>query len=220
MEEKDVPAWNCEDVRSWLEKHGFENYGYKFCVQHKIDGPVLLSLQESDLRQPPLQLEVLGDIKRLSTCIKKLQTDTFGDEAKFLGRDSVDAASSHNVLPSTTPRVHRLLSNESLSDNEDEVIDEEVERIVNRTGRYTKNVHPEIFKTTLSFIYVFVVFLVTSFVMTIVHDRVPDPQKYPPLPDLFLDNMPYIPWAFEMCEMVGVTLFTIWACILFFHKHR
>lgn len=216
----DVSSWSCEDVGTWLKEHNFENYEKLFHA-HKIDGSVLLCIQESDLRQPPMQLDVLGDIKKLYTYIKKLQIDTLGEVAGSpLLQDNVDGLSYRSISATYVHRPQRLLSNESISDDGDEIIDVEVERIVNRTGRYTKNVDPELFKTALSFIYVFLVFLVTSFIMTIVHDRVPDPQKYPPLPDLFLDNLPYIPWAFEVCEMVGVILFSIWAGILFFHKHR
>jgi hypothetical protein len=41
-------------------------------------------------------------------------------------------------------------------------------------------------KTFVSMIYLFMIGLWTSFVLTVVHDRVPDMQKYPPLPDLIL----------------------------------
>lgn len=61
---------------------------------------------------------------------------------------------------------------------------------------------------------------ITAFVMVVVHERVPDMQRYPPLPDIFLDNVPHIPWAFHMCEITGTLLFLIWFSVLIVHKHR
>lgn len=68
--------------------------------------------------------------------------------------------------------------------------------------------------------YAFMVTWITAFVMVVVHERVPDMKRYPPLPDIFLDNVPHIPWAFHMCEITGTLLFLIWACVLIVHKHR
>ncbi|XP_065361654.1 ceramide phosphoethanolamine synthase [Calliphora vicina] len=82
------------------------------------------------------------------------------------------------------------------------------------------NIPPEFFKTSISLGYSFVVTWITSFVMVIVHERVPDMKRYPPLPDIFLDNVPHIPWAFHMCEITGTLLFSIWACVCIFHKYR
>uniref|UniRef100_A0A1I8MB21 Sphingomyelin synthase-like domain-containing protein n=1 Tax=Musca domestica TaxID=7370 RepID=A0A1I8MB21_MUSDO len=82
------------------------------------------------------------------------------------------------------------------------------------------NIPPEFFKTAISLGYSFLVTWITSFVMVIVHERVPDMKKYPPLPDIFLDNVPHIPWAFHMCEITGTLLFSIWACVCIFHKCR
>ncbi|XP_018336550.1 sphingomyelin synthase-related 1 isoform X2 [Agrilus planipennis] len=79
---------------------------------------------------------------------------------------------------------------------------------------------PEIWKAFLAFCYLVLVTWITAFVMVIVHDRVPDMKKYPPLPDIFLDNIPHIPWAFDMCEITGTFLFTVWLLVLLFHKHR
>lgn len=56
--------------------------------------------------------------------------------------------------------------------------------------------------------------------MVVVHERVPDMKRYPPLPDIFLDNVPHIPWAFHMCELTGTLLFSIWLCVLILHKNR
>lgn len=68
--------------------------------------------------------------------------------------------------------------------------------------------------------YAFLVTWITAFVMVVVHERVPDMKRYPPLPDIFLDNVPHIPWAFHMCEITGTLLFLIWTCVLIVHKHR
>lgn len=75
-------------------------------------------------------------------------------------------------------------------------------------------------KTLVSMIYLFLIGLWTSFILTVVHDRVPDMQKYPPLPDLILDNVPLIPWAFFASEALGIILLTILFLILIFHKYR
>ncbi|KFB44514.1 AGAP005884-PB-like protein [Anopheles sinensis] len=81
-------------------------------------------------------------------------------------------------------------------------------------------IQPEFFKTMISLGYAFLVTWITAFVMVVVHERVPDMKKYPPLPDIFLDNVPHIPWAFHMCEVTGTILFCIWVCVLVVHKHR
>jgi hypothetical protein len=75
-------------------------------------------------------------------------------------------------------------------------------------------------KTLVSIIYLFLTCLWTSFMLTVVHDRVPDMEKYPPLPDLILDNVPLIPWAFFATELIGLALLILFLLILVFHKYR
>ena len=90
-----------------------------------------------------------------------------------------------------------------------------------RTLRHvSRHLHADLIKLFVSYIYMFFVFMLTAFVMVIVHDRVPDMDRYPPLPDMVLDNLPYIPWAFEMCEATAIVLMSAMAVVLFFHKHR
>ena len=48
---------------------------------------------------------------------------------------------------------------------------------------------PERWKALLAFVYALGVSWVTAFVMVIVHDRVPDMEKYPPLPDILLGKL-------------------------------
>lgn len=75
-------------------------------------------------------------------------------------------------------------------------------------------------KVVISFLYFFLATAITSCVMVLAHERLPDMSKYPPLPDLFLDNLPYISWGFAAAEFVGIILSVIWLFILIFHKYR
>lgn len=191
--------WSSDDVGEWLEENGFEDYVDLFCKKHRIDGAVLLTLTESDLRNPPLQISILGDLKHLMMCINKLQKQN---------KAAVKQLEVGNGLLSV-PHVYgrRRQTSVASDDSHDGAL-------------YSKHLNPEIWKTFLSFFYVFFVFLITSCVMVIVHDRVPDMKKYPPLPDIVLDNVPFMPWAFEVSEVIAVFLGIIWVLILFFHKHR
>ncbi|OWF56273.1 Sphingomyelin synthase-related protein 1 [Mizuhopecten yessoensis] len=218
----DAETWTCDQVAQWLEQNQFSQYMELFCVVHKIDGKALLTLSETDLRQPPLQLLVLGDIKRLILCIHDLQSES--DSAFSMGHHGKRKFRINKSFtsPSKTRRrtnIHYSDSEDSESENDREYLHEEGFQ-PERSPRQSKHLDSEIWKTILGFLYAFTVFLVTSFVMVVVHDRVPDTDKYPPLPDIFLDNIPYTPWAFEACEIIAVCLGTIWSIVLVFHKHR
>jgi hypothetical protein len=89
-----------------------------------------------------------------------------------------------------------------------------------RRPRMSHHLSPEFAKLAVSYVYMFVVFMLTAFVMVVVHDRVPDMDRYPPLPDIVLDNLPYIPWAFELCELTAISMSLALVVILVIHKHR
>ena len=52
---------------------------------------------------------------------------------------------------------------------------------------------PERWKLALAICYTLSVSWLTAMVKTVVHHRVPDMNKFPPLPDIILDNVPHIP---------------------------
>ncbi|KAK6641488.1 hypothetical protein RUM44_013200 [Polyplax serrata] len=210
-----VLDWTKLDIYHWLCKIGFPEYGTLF-EQNSIDGSALLFLTENDLRNPPLSIEKLGHIKKLYHEIHILQLDNIPLIAK-LGYDPYCVI---NNIPNefrreignyfcpaehVTPDIYPLGMD----------IDDRTENLSR-----SKKLKPEVWKTVISLVYLFVVTWITAFVMVIVHNRVPDMKKYPPLPDIFLDNVPHIPWAFAMCEFTGTLMLIIWIAVLIFHKHR
>jgi len=75
-------------------------------------------------------------------------------------------------------------------------------------------------KVLFSFVFLGSVAFITGFTMAVVHDRVPNQQTYPPLPDIFLDNIDTIEWAFKVVEWFIIGLGMYFLLILIFHKHR
>lgn len=231
--EDSVSGWSCRQVAQWLQDEGFGEYEELLCTQHRLDGPSLLALTEADLRGPPLGLTVLGDIKRLALAIHRLQRQN-QSQLQELGLQSVDRFDS-GLTPQGADwdyeRAERGYNGASNLCNGTELR----QRSSNRSRHSSTLCHihsngyrphlagrldPEVWKTVISAVYVFFVFGFTSFVMVIVHERVPDMRTYPPLPDIFLDSVPRIPWAFAMAEACGVILCYMLLLILLLHKHR
>lgn len=240
----EVLDWTKEDVGRWLKENNFKEYVNLFCKEHKIDGVSLLSLTEHDLREPPLEISILGDIKRLGLAIRKLQIENSSKDMSMVAMD-ISASSSSSNYPSVarngesadlsfnvtrnniefrksyrrnTSRTDSVSTEYSNLSEEDEDLNS-LNSIASDVSNDVK-FPPEYIKLLLSFLFMFAVFLNTAFVMVIVHDRVPDMNKYPPLPDLILDNLPYIPWAFQLCEWTAMSMTIIIGVTLVLHKHR
>ncbi|XP_069686693.1 sphingomyelin synthase-related protein 1-like isoform X4 [Periplaneta americana] len=219
-----VLDWTVDDVAIWLRGNGHEPYIKLLCEEHHIDGKALLLLTESDFRSPPLNIQVLGDVKRLSLSLRRLQLEnqqaliTLGyDPVSMLHLSNTSLLGSNSVMMQYYGSQRNEGSVDSLL-----YMDTDHHHYtppLSEDGRASK-LRPEIWKALISLGYLFVVTWITAFVMVIVHDRVPDMKKYPPLPDIFLDNVPHIPWAFHMCELTGTVLLFIWLIVLMFHKHR
>lgn len=72
----------------------------------------------------------------------------------------------------------------------------------------------------MAFVYTSMVLLFCAFVMTFVNDRVPSINEHPPLPDLFLDNVPFVEWAMVASEYICMSLMAVAALVVLTHKHR
>lgn len=200
--------WTINDTADWLANEGFDARVIKMlCYDNGLDGKCLLALNDSDFHEEPLNKLLLRDRKCLLISVKLLQRENQNILADLglLELPQVALCSPH----------HNYIRADCCECCESERISPPI----SEDGRVQK-LPPEIWKAFLSFCYLVIVTWITAFVMVIVHDRVPDMKKYPPLPDIFLDNVPHIPWAFDMCEVTGTFLFTIWLVVLLFHKHR
>ncbi|XP_017063355.1 sphingomyelin synthase-related 1 [Drosophila eugracilis] len=217
-----VAQWTTEDVTNWATyTEHFSRILLDCLRQEAIDGEVLLSLTEEDVRDMRYRLGyklTFGELKKFWHAVLKLQllVKNSSADSVMLGIESHGGNSVYMPLPNTvggppstsTCPCPQVECPSYVSD---------CDTYLRMGGRY---VPPEYFKTAMSLGYSFVVTWITSLTMVIVHERVPDMKRYPPLPDIFLDNVPHIPWAFNMCEITGSLLFTIWVIVLIFHKYR
>ncbi|CAG09404.1 unnamed protein product, partial [Tetraodon nigroviridis] len=236
--EEAVSAWSCVQVAHWLQKEGFGEYVDLLCARHRLDGLGLLALTEADLRGPPLGLAVLGDIKRLVIALRRLQRRN-QSQLEELGLQLADGGPAGSSLAPVGDvwkfegADGRFIGGDGFC-SESMLRQRRGERCGYGSGEILRHTHfngrcrqhlagrldPEVWKTVVSSIYVFLVIGFTSFVMVLVHERVPDMRTYPPLPDIFLDSVPRIPWAFAMAEACGVVLCYMFLLILLLHKHR
>ncbi|XP_069945740.1 sphingomyelin synthase-related protein 1 isoform X2 [Cherax quadricarinatus] len=220
--------WTIVDVGSWLEGQGFAQYKAAF-THHKINGEVLLMLTEKDLKED-LMIKILGDLKRLHAAIRRLQHAHSPLEPLNSSKTAPMTASSplsnlnnHNLhppsphAPNTTHTRSRTYSSDSQASD---LPDQQKYGGLRRPSGVATQLRPEYMKTIISCLYMFLVTWITAIIMVFVHDRVPDRERHPPLPDIFLDNVPHIPWAFQLCEITILLLTSTWLVILFFHKHR
>ncbi len=297
-----VNQWTVDQVSEWLVQCGFSNDVISTFRTHQIDGKVLLLLNESDLRQSPLRMNILGEIKRMSLAIQQLrikwkrqlaasrrreelesddEEEDDDEEEEALDDDDVSegdgSAGSVRFARNLEEHVEEKFVNEQQrtkvqhTKKETKQQKTQQKRDSTRSSKDTTSKHlskrkkqfmgsmeslemlfngeetlpealgllwehylpsltvpsPELepwssmlSKLFVSFCFFLISIFVTSLTMVFVHERVPDPLTYPPLPDIVLDNLPLIPWAFAASEILASTLFIIMACVLFVHKYR
>ncbi|XP_011189458.1 ceramide phosphoethanolamine synthase isoform X1 [Zeugodacus cucurbitae] len=244
--ERTSREWQGEDVVKWAENQGLDCNVITCLAAEHIDGSDLLELTENDIRDFRYHLQynlTMSDMKKLWVAVRKLQNTNSSASHNFLQRNTLGSSdcsqfNRHCIHQSCgSPSCCNLnVCNCHIERNgvgyysdvcsppnpptlNGSVEDDNMSPPMSVDGRAT-NIPPELFKTAISLGYSFLVTWITSFVMVIVHERVPDMKRYPPLPDIFLDNVPHIPWAFHMCEITGTLLFIIWCCVCIFHKYR
>lgn len=79
---------------------------------------------------------------------------------------------------------------------------------------------PEYWKMVVAFAYINFAGFVSACVLVIAHERLPNTNSYPPLPDLLLDNLPHVSWAFEAAEFIALILFALFVVVVALHRHK
>lgn len=211
-----VADWSVDDVLVWLASPplGLRSYGDSF-ARHKIDGVALLDLTQQDLLHH-LGVSVLGHVKRIMHQIAQLQQR----EARM----SHDKARGGALLAVRANRA-RALSLETGTPPPVTPIGSMSSAISVGSMDWCSEDMPEwsfglLTRALFGACYFGFSIMCTSIVMVFVHERVPDQHKHPPLPDLFLDNIPRIPVAFALTELIGVVLFVMLCIVVVLHKHR
>lgn len=226
---KSIKKWSVETTLDWLINIGYSDCT-KYFKEHKINGRALLMLNEDDLKE--VIKHNVGQRKNLYHIVKQLQIQYNKTTSSFFESDSDTsemASIEEENLNSTLENGSVKISKISLKSLDEEItpnLCENCYKVFHHSFETSANNCPirnhrgEKRKTLVSVIYLFLTCLWTSFMLTVVHDRVPDMQKYPPLPDIILDNVPLIPWAFFATELIGLALVTMFLLLLVFHKYR
>ncbi|CAG2220741.1 SAMD8 [Mytilus edulis] len=209
----DTELWTIKDVGAYLDENDFKQYRKLFCEENKIDGRVFLSLTENDLKQAPLQILPFGDLRRLCFLIENLREekrnrDQKTSESPFKQTYSTFNNYIHSEQSSTRSGLSSPSGGISITDSDDE------------SFQIRKKLKLDRRKFALSVLYIFCSHFFSGFAVTYAQEHLPDKKKYPPLPDIILDNLPFIPWAYRVTEGAIFFLIIIGLIMLFFHKYR
>ncbi|XP_026276348.1 phosphatidylcholine:ceramide cholinephosphotransferase 2 isoform X2 [Frankliniella occidentalis] len=89
-----------------------------------------------------------------------------------------------------------------------------------KTEREEQRYPKEKWKTLMAFLCVFFGTLMSVASLSLVHEKVPDKETYPPLPDIFFEFFPQVDWALDVSEIIIMVSSNVTFLIILFHKHR
>lgn len=75
-------------------------------------------------------------------------------------------------------------------------------------------------KTFFAFLLALLTIYFCAMIITFVDERLPDPKNFPPLPDLILENIQQIPWAFAVTEKLILLQMITLVTVILLHRYR
>ena len=222
-------TWTVQQVEEWLMNNNFDDCIDILCHQYQLDGQHLINIDENELRH-------LTENQHLWLQIKNLKHFYLTEAPRWSKRTSpVDSLLPTRIVPSDrrSASTHVTSSQSHLSSLN--AVRLEVESSMN-SGRQTPydqiedqplttccliiSIRSDKKKTFFAFLLALSTIYFCSFIITIVDERLPDPKNFPPLPDLILDNIQQIPWAFAVTEkLILLEMFGLLLVVLL-HRHR
>jgi hypothetical protein len=183
-----IISWTINDVEQWLCSLNLSKFVDKFCKQNGIDGLTLLLMNEDDLKQPPLAIERLVDIKKLWYHIRLLQCKQNDFYSPLNVSTSCLFNENNEQIHFLTPSKHQHFDDDTIEHNHSSLapthlLESNVHNIynscpINKQQKPVFNTSKrENRKLLVSFIYALISGIWTSFIMVVVHNRVPNVQK-------------------------------------------
>ncbi len=202
-----VASWSEEEVSLWMTDQGLQEYSEPL---RNYDGPALLSLTTDDFERSPLSRVTSDGGRLLLEKIETLKIEHHIDVHKN-GHANGHMVLNHNGNAGSAGKAHRNgLVNGFHKDLVQITIPEP------SSTRFP----PEWGKTAVALVYALCCFVLTTVIISVVHERVPPKEESPPLPDKFFDLFDRVEWAFTICEINGMILMVLWIIQLSLLKHR
>lgn len=154
------------------------------------------------------QLEEWLKINEFNDCI-----DLLCYQKQFTGND---------LLNLTTDQLRSLTNNSQFYAQIQRLksIHIEIEEQFHHNCCFLTTVRSDRRKTFVAFVILLFTVFFCSFIITIVDERLPDPKSFPPLPDLILEHIEQIPWAFAVTEKLIVIEMTTLILVITAHRHK
>lgn len=199
-----VLLWSEETVSVWLTDQGLQEYSEPL---RNCDGAALLNLTADDFQRPPLSRVTADGGRQLLEKIETLKMEHHIDAHKN-GHANGHVVSSHDGSAS------KVIRNGAVNGFHKELVQIPIPEAT------SPQFPAEWGKTAVALVYALFCFLLTTVIISVVHERVPPKEETPPLPDKFFDVFDRVEWAFTVCEINGMILMILWILQWSLLKHK
>ncbi|XP_042192703.1 phosphatidylcholine:ceramide cholinephosphotransferase 1 [Callorhinchus milii] len=200
----EVGKWSSKEVLAWLTEHGMQEYSDAF--HNQLNGHDLLKLSQQDFQRLPLSHIASDNGQQLLEKIETLKIEHH-IEAHKNGHANGHLCTGNDINNKTK---RNGLAN-GFRKEMVQIPMPELERLQTPL---------EWWKTGVAFLYAVFCFLLTTVMISVVHERVPPKEEQPPLPDKFFDYFNRVEWAFSICEINGMILVGLWLVQWVLMKYR